>query len=327
MISGTVPRKQPVTVSGDPPLPQPPRTTNRFALAAPLFALWSIACALPAMATSWTWLLYPYAVFTVLALGCGALGWGHVARQPRRYRGRPWAGAAIAAVFAFYAGATYFTIFSHTRERAERSAAAAQMQALDASMRHYYAAHRRLPPAAISAPDGTPLLSWRVAVLPILGEQALYDRFRLDEAWDSKHNQELLAEMPSFYAAPHRPDAVPPTTVYQVFVGPGTPFDPEGTPLRLPDTDFPQPVQEVFLIVEAARAVPWTKPDDLVYAADQAVPALGSVMRYVQPPLMFVPRPGRGMLATRIGAGPHWVDLDATDSDTLRRSIDYDEHD
>lgn len=304
-----------------------PRTTNRFALAAPLFALWSIACALPAIAMGWTWLLIPYALFAVLALGCGALGWSQIARHAVQFRGRPWAGAAIAAVFAFYAGATYFTILAHTREREERDAAAAQLTALDASMRHYYARHGRLPPAAIHGKDGTPLLSWRVAMLPILGQQALYDRFALDEPWDSTHNRALLAEMPSFYAAPHRPDAISPTTVYQVFVGPGTPFDPAGAPLRLPNTDFPLPVQEVFLIVEAARPIPWTKPEDLPYATDQPVPSLGSVMRHVHPPLMFVSRPGRGMLATRIGAAPHWVDLDAMDDATLRQAISHDEHD
>jgi hypothetical protein len=304
-------------------LSEPRRTTNRLARAAPLFAVWSIACALPAIATGWTWLLVPYAVFSALALGCGALGWGQVAKHPARYRGRPWAGAAIASVFAFYGGATYFTIFPHPHEREARSAAAGQLNAIDASMRHYYAGHGRLPAAAIHGKDGRPLLSWRVAMLPILDQQALYDRFKLDEPWYSTHNRALLAEMPSVYAAPHRPDAVPPTTVYQVFVGPGTPFDPAGAPLRLPDTDFPQLVQEVFLIVEAAQAVPWTKPEDLPYAVDQALPPLGSVMRYVHPPLMFVPRPGRVMLATCVGATAHLVDLDTADAATLRQSIRY----
>jgi hypothetical protein len=308
-------------------LSEPSRITSRLALAAPLFALWSIACALPAMAMGWTWLLVPYALFAALALGCAAVGWGQIARHPIRFRGRPWAGAAIAAVLAFYAGATYFTIVSHTQERDERRVAAAQLKAIDASMRVYYSRHSRLPPAAIRANDGTPLLSWRVAMLPILDQQALYDRFRLDEPWDTPHNRALLAEMPPCYAAAHRPDAIAPMTVYQVFVGPGTPFDPTGTPLRLPDTDFPQPVQEVFVIVEAAHAVPRTKPEDLPYAADRPVPLLGSVMRYVRAPLMFVPRPGRVMLATRIGATAHLVDLDATDAATLRQSISHNDRD
>ena len=46
---------------------------------------------------------------------------------------------------------------------------------------------------------GTPLLSWRVAILPFVGEKDLYEKFHLDEAWDSTHNKKLLNEMPSIY--------------------------------------------------------------------------------------------------------------------------------
>jgi hypothetical protein len=86
----------------------------------------------------------------------------------------------------------------------------------------------RLPPAA-DRKDGTPLLSWRVAVLPWLEEFALYERFHLDEPWDSSHNKSLLKEMPRVYA-PVIHDTTPCTTYYQVIVGPGSLFDgQEGT--------------------------------------------------------------------------------------------------
>ena len=35
-----------------------------------------------------------------------------------------------------------------------------------------------------------------------LDQQALYERFRLDEAWDSQHNKALLPLMPRTYAVP-----------------------------------------------------------------------------------------------------------------------------
>ena len=43
------------------------------------------------------------------------------------------------------------------------------------------------------------LLSWRVHILPFLGYSALYERFKLDEPWDSEHNLPLLAEMPDAF--------------------------------------------------------------------------------------------------------------------------------
>lgn len=59
------------------------------------------------------------------------------------------------------------------------------------------------------------ILSWRVAVLPYLEQFALYQRFHLDEAWDSPYNASLIKEMPSVYA-PVLPGKSPAcTTHYQ----------------------------------------------------------------------------------------------------------------
>src|ERR1700721_4696565 len=63
-----------------------------------------------------------------------------------------------------------------------------------------YEDEHRLLPGNIAAKDGTHLLSWRVAILPYLDEKALYDQFKLDEPWDSKHNIALVAKMPKIYA-------------------------------------------------------------------------------------------------------------------------------
>jgi hypothetical protein len=42
-------------------------------------------------------------------------------------------------------------------------------------------------------------LSWRVHLLPYLGEKDLYKQFKLDEPWDSRHNQKLIEKMPDLY--------------------------------------------------------------------------------------------------------------------------------
>ncbi len=54
----------------------------------------------------------------------------------------------------------------------------------------------------ITGKSGEPLLSWRVALLPFLGkaEYALYQKFRLDEPWDSEHNRPLADQMPDVFA-------------------------------------------------------------------------------------------------------------------------------
>ncbi len=48
-----------------------------------------------------------------------------------------------------------------------------------------------------------PLLSWRVWILPFLGERDLFEKFHLEEPWDSEHNKKLIARMPASLASPH----------------------------------------------------------------------------------------------------------------------------
>ena len=113
-------------------------------------------------------------------------------------------------------------------------------------------------------PDGTPLLSWRVLILPYIEQDDLYREFRLDEPWDSDHNIRLLERMPITYAAPGHKKSLYPAhhTVCHVFVGPGTAFEGPG---GLAFKDFPDGQSGTLLIVEAGDPVPWTKPADIPF--------------------------------------------------------------
>lgn len=65
-------------------------------------------------------------------------------------------------------------------------------------------------------------LSWRVHLLPFLGQNALYNKFKLNEPWNSPHNKALIAEIPAIYRIPGTPSDG--KTAYHVFTGPNTPF-------------------------------------------------------------------------------------------------------
>ncbi len=137
----------------------------------------------------------------------------------------------------------------------------------------------RFPPAAICDRNGRPLLSWRVAILPHLELAALYKEFRLSEAWDSPHNLKLLSRMPSVYADPDSDGGT--STFYRVFVGPGAAFIPPtpGGPFEQAGprlTGFPDGLSKTLLVVRAADAVPWTKPDELVYDPKGPLPKVGA---------------------------------------------------
>ena len=152
--------------------------------------------------------------------------------------------------------------------------------------------HGAMPPAAIFSPDGKPLLSWRVALLPQLNETALYEQFELDQPWDSEHNRQLLAKMPAVYAPWRGLSAEPPhSTCYQVFTGQDAPFNRQAGLVIKKDrslagtlgpkyTDFPDGTSQTFLVVEASEAVSWTKPVDLPYEAGKPLPSLGTGDRF-----------------------------------------------
>lgn len=143
-----------------------------------------------------------------------------------------------------------------------------RLKKLGAAFEAYHTEHGCYPPAATYAKDGTPLHSWRVALLPYLGEKKLHDEFRLDEPWDSLHNKKLIARMPAAFNKPYAHPMNRGRTNAQVVTGAGTQFDgPSGRvkPAR----------GAIVLAVESEDGVPvwWTKPADR-FAAPGKVPQL-----------------------------------------------------
>jgi hypothetical protein len=127
----------------------------------------------------------------------------------------------------------------------------------------------RFPPQAVFSPDGKPLLSWRVLLLSQLGEEKLYKEFHLNEPWDSAHNKKLLARMPKVYALPGSPAGTT-DTYYLAFVGKSAFFDGKKG-LTIP-ASFPDGTSNTIMFVEAAKGVPWTKPEDLPFDPDPTKP-------------------------------------------------------
>jgi hypothetical protein len=160
------------------------------------------------------------------------------------------------------------------REAARRMASMNNLKQLALAMHNHHDVYGRFPAAVSRADDGTPLLSWRVHLLPFVEEQALYREFRLDEPWDSPHNRQLIERIPPIYQNPNA-GAEETRTQYLVFQGDETVFPPDRS---LGLADILDGSSNTLLMVEADedQAVIWTRPDDLRYDPENPRAGLGN---------------------------------------------------
>ena len=167
-----------------------------------------------------------------------------------------------------------YSSVSRVREAAARLQSQKNLKQMALALHNYNDSNRSLPPAGVGNPfqpagQQKPLLSWRVAILPYVEQQYLYNQFKLDEPWDGPNNIKLLAKMPKIYMLPGDDKTKPDHTRYQVFVGNGAAFD-KTQGHKIP-VDFPDGTSNTILIVEAENAVPWTKPEDIPFDPNKPI--------------------------------------------------------
>lgn len=131
-----------------------------------------------------------------------------------------------------------------------------------------------LLPRNMLAADGKPLHSWRVAILPHLGEEELFKQFKLHEPWDSAHNKKLIPKIPKVYA-PLRVEAKKGETFYQIFSGAPALFGPNHLP-KFPGS-IPDGTTRTGTVFEAGKRVIWTKPADMPFDEEKPLPPLGGM--------------------------------------------------
>ena len=143
---------------------------------------------------------------------------------------------------------------------------------IGAAIKAYEKATGTLPPAYIADKNGKPLLSWRVAILPYLaGQGLLYERFHLDEPWDSPHNEGTCQEDAACLCAQERPSRWQDDVSVQFEATKRSSSGKQGIRLN----QITDGLSSTIMLVEVneAKAVDWTKPED--YAYDEKAPAAG----------------------------------------------------
>jgi hypothetical protein len=170
--------------------------------------------------------------------------------------------------------ACYLLLFAmkrlHIFNHSTRMTSSNNLKQIGLAFHNYYDANSHFPTNSYS-PTGEPLLSWRVHILPYVEQGELYEKFKLDEPWDSSTNKPLLAQMPKTYASPNEDTHQVGMSYYRGFSQPGTILEQRTTvgmrnksiPLGLKLEEVHDGLLNTIFVVEAGEAVEWTRPEDL----------------------------------------------------------------
>ncbi|MFO0906098.1 MAG: DUF1559 domain-containing protein [Pirellulales bacterium] len=162
--------------------------------------------------------------------------------------------AAIVVVFVW-------PLIGSAREAAYRGTCANNLRAISAALKAYHDRHGEYPPPYLVDAAGKPMHSWRVLILPELGEHELYRQYKFTEPWDGPTNFALQMRMPAVFGCPSDPSNVTRSdTSYVALVGSKTMFPATG---KRKAADVRDGAADTLLVVECHESgIPWTAPRD-----------------------------------------------------------------
>lgn len=168
----------------------------------------------------------------------------------------------------------------------------------------------KLPPAFTTDSEGRPLHSWRVLLLPYLGEAELFAKIRLNEPWDSEWNSQFHAQivkafqplelsLPGNPLSPAEKHSFAGKTRCCVLLGEKTFFNASGRGVDywqlirdVPDCDFGR----MALVTLRQEPICWMKPD--------AEPEIASFLRELQ--ALELRSPGQTLCAAFCFGNADW---------------------
>ena len=130
------------------------------------------------------------------------------------------------------------------------------------ALNRYHQRYGCYPPPAVRGSDGKRLLSWRVLILPFMGdtEARIYDQIDLTKAWDDPVNARVTAQAVGIFRCPASGGGGQYAN-YIAITGKGTAFD---SSRQTSKVDVKDGLARTICIVEVRDAkVNWAEPIDL----------------------------------------------------------------
>ena len=254
-------------------------------------------CCTPFLIPEIVCFLFACLMFPVLFLLFVLLGWQlRKSATPfpwRREFLRTLASVVLFGGFHFYLG--YECSHSGPVTYASRLQTVTNLKTISLALERYAQIHGQYPPHRITpGDDGKPCHSWRVYLLPYLDQDALFQKIRLNEPWDSDWNRQFHSQMPSVFLNPLRirfnEKEIPAGfTTFAVLTGANTLFPHDGPGHAKLD---PKPDIDPVILAER-QPVCWMNPDgdisvehaleaDGIQAFDDGIYLIGTLEAHVE---------------------------------------------
>lgn len=173
--------------------------------------------------------------------------------------------AGLALVVLLSLGQFFHPAIDGAREAILRSDCQNSLRTLTYAMHDYESKHGHFPPPFTTNNDGEPLHSWRVLLLPFLGEQELYDQIDKSKPWDHSANLQFHERMNVVFSCAaatyhSRWRSTGNSTPYVAVVGRRTGWQPKA---KVTFGMIVDGASRTIAIVESANhRIPWMSPAD-----------------------------------------------------------------
>ncbi len=172
--------------------------------------------------------------------------------------------AAITTIVLLLLGYFFYPAIDGAREAILRSECKNNLHRLTYAILDYESKYGHFPPPFTMDSGGNRLHSWRVSLLPYLGEQALYDQIDKTRPWDDPVNIPFHNQMPEVFCCAalkyhSRWRTTGNTTSYIVVIGDHSPWQTD------PPRSFsssPGIWRNIAIIESESNRLPWMAPND-----------------------------------------------------------------
>ncbi len=139
---------------------------------------------------------------------------------------------------------------------------ASHIRQIGLALLEYHTQNGCFPPAYVADPQGKPLYSWRVLILPYIDQSDLYNAYNLGQPWDGPENLRISDTNIKLFTCPEARDWTPRSfsTNYVAVTGPGTAFVPGQTTKSADVRDGPA---TLLLTETIGSGIHWAEPRDL----------------------------------------------------------------